>query len=377
MAALKTEEEPPKLLLFTMFAFITLNVNYLITPCFAISKVYIAEGGVIRLNFSFRYNGFGRLELRHNTNVVFARRSAITESNSRTPLLLFNISDGITSFTITDVVSSDNGRYVCSLNGEKQDPVYDLSVILDQQYADDISWASTGQHILQDIEKRVSDKLAVRNLKINCTKTEKFTITRTGNDSWKKCKYVGSLLGTEEDINRRIGITNGAFNTLSNIFKSKNISRKIKLRIFETLLKSNFLYNCELWGTTKDLDCKIDTFQRRLLRNILIIRWTNNNWLSNDELYNETNQTPWSSIVAHRRLRFFGHVARLQEDAPAKVALREALRHTAKPVGRPVTTLLGKIKSQFKDININNFKEAINLAQDRDTWRRLITEHVG
>ncbi|PIK38891.1 testis secretory pathway calcium transporting ATPase [Apostichopus japonicus] len=99
-------------------------------------------------------------------------------------------------------------------------------------------------------------------------------------------------------------------------------------------------------------------------------RWTSNNWLSNDELYNKTNQTPWSSIVAHRRLRFFGDVARLQEDAPAKVALREALRHTAKSVGRPVTTLLGKIKSQFKDININNFEEAINLAQDRDTWRR-------
>ncbi|PIK59166.1 hypothetical protein BSL78_03912 [Apostichopus japonicus] len=108
-----------------------------------------------------------------------------------------------------------------------------------------------------------------------------------------------------------------------------------------------------------------------------MLRWTNNNWLSNDELYNETNQTPWSSIVAHRRLRFFGHVARLQEDAPAKIALREALRHTAKPVGRPVTTLLGKIKSQFKDVNINNFEEAINLAQDRDRWRRLITEHVG
>ncbi|PIK51267.1 putative RNA-directed DNA polymerase from mobile element jockey-like [Apostichopus japonicus] len=45
---------------------------------------------------------------------------------------------------------------------------------VDQQYADDISWASNGQHILQDIEKRVSEKLAGRNLKINCTKTEKF-----------------------------------------------------------------------------------------------------------------------------------------------------------------------------------------------------------
>ncbi|XP_071843975.1 uncharacterized protein [Apostichopus japonicus] len=122
MAAL----QPPKLLLFTMFAFITVN---LITPCCAISEVYVAEGGVIHLNFSFSYNGFGRLELRHNNNAVFVRRSDITESNSRTPLLLFDISYEITSFTITDFVSSDNGRYICLLNGQKQDPVYDLSVI--------------------------------------------------------------------------------------------------------------------------------------------------------------------------------------------------------------------------------------------------------
>ncbi|XP_071834664.1 uncharacterized protein [Apostichopus japonicus] len=319
-------------------------------------------------NVSYTVKLEGKLGLPFNTNI------GSPQGDSASALFFI-------TYLANSMKSDDNDIDAVILPSQLVDHDYSTTTnnsffTVDQQYADDISWASTGQHILQDIEKRVSDKLAVRNLKINCTKTEKFTITRKGNDSWKKCKYVGSLLGTEEDINRRIGITNGAFNTLSSIFKSKNISRKIKLRIFETLLKSIFLYNCELWGTTKDLDRKIDTFQRRLLRNILNIRWTNNNWLSNDELYNETNQTPWSSIVAHRRLRFFGHVARLQEDAPAKVALREALRHTAKPVGRPVTTLLGKIKSQFKDININSFEEAINLAQDRKTWRRLITEHV-
>lgn len=87
------------------------------------------------------------------------------------------------------------------------------------------------------------------------------------------------------------------------------------------------------------------------------------------------NKNHGQPLVAHRRLRFFGHIARLQNDAPAKIALQEALRPSKKPRGRPVTTLLGTIKSQLNHININ-FDEAINLAQNRNVWRRLITEHV-
>ena len=173
-----------------------------------------------------------------------------------------------------------------------------------------------------------------------------------------------------------MGLANGAFNTVSTILKSKHISQNVKLRIFDAIIKSIFLYNCELWGTTKAMEQKIDSFQRRLLRNILNIHWTNNNWISNTELYTITSQTQWSTIVAHRRLRFFGHVSRLPDDAPAKLALAEALRYTKKPRGRPGTTLLGTIKNQLKNIQITKFNEAINLAQDRNEWRRLITEHV-
>ena len=101
-----------------------------------------------------------------------------------------------------------------------------------------IGWASTGYNVLQDIEIQATEKLAERNLKINHTKTEKFSISRNGDDSWLKCKYVGSLLGTSEDINRRIGITNGTFNTLSNIFNSRKLGHDIKLRIFDAFTHS-------------------------------------------------------------------------------------------------------------------------------------------
>ena len=48
--------------------------------------------------------------------------------------------------------------------------------------------------------------------------------------------------------------------------------------------------------------------------------------------------------ISHRRLRFFGHVARLPDGASAKVALYKSTRDIKKPKGRPPTTL----KSQHK-----------------------------
>ena len=64
---------------------------------------------------------------------------------------------------------------------------------------------------------------------MNESKTERYKITRSGPVEWRKCKYVGSLLGTYEDINRRIGLTNGVYNTLKNILMSKKVSIELKL----------------------------------------------------------------------------------------------------------------------------------------------------
>ena len=69
------------------------------------------------------------------------------------------------------------------------------------------------------------------------------------------------------------------------------------------------------------------------------------NWLSNKNLYQKTHQIEWSKKVAHMRRRFFGHITRLDENAPAKLALYEAICDTQRPQGSPKTTLLAVIKN--------------------------------
>ena len=215
------------------------------------------------------------------------------------------------------------------------------------------------------------EKLRARNLLVNESKTEKFTIKRNGDNSWRKCKFVGSLLGTEEDIQRRKQLANNALKTLHSVFNNKRISTCVKIRAFKALIESIFLYNSECWGLTKKQENDIDCYQRRLLRNILKIKWSTGNWVSNTTLYELTETKPWSEIIKIRRLRYFGHVARLDStQVPVAKALNEALRPTKKPKGGSKTTYLSTIKKQLTEKG-TTIEQARYIAKDRTHWRKF------
>ena len=59
--------------------------------------------------------------------------------------------------------------------------------------------------------------------KFNQSKTERYRIKKGGDESWKKCKYVGSLLGTTEDIERSKQRTNTAFSKLKPVLTNKEV----------------------------------------------------------------------------------------------------------------------------------------------------------
>ena len=117
---------------------------------------------------------------------------------------------------------------------------------------------------MNQAERVVPKTLEENNLFINTTKTEKSDINRISDchNSWKKCKLLGSLSDTKEDIKRRKGLAIDSLKTLENIFNSKHVSEVIRLRIFKAYVESIFLYNSELWTFTETLEDKIDSFQR-------------------------------------------------------------------------------------------------------------------
>ena len=65
-------------------------------------------------------------------------------------------------------------------------------ICIDPKYADDISFLRSDESKINQIERIIPEMLKKEGLFINQNKTEKFTITRNGDESCKKCKYLGS-----------------------------------------------------------------------------------------------------------------------------------------------------------------------------------------
>ena len=128
------------------------------------------------------------------------------------------------------------------------------------------------------------------------------------------------------------------------------------------MILSVFLYNSEIWTTTKDMEEGIDTYQRTNLRRTKTI--------TNEMLYNTTNQQPWSQIVKRRLLSFFGNMARLPDDAPAKFALNEFRNTKAKKL-RLKLTWLKQIEREVKPLDFD-LEQAIEQAQNRELWQGQI-----
>ncbi len=104
----------------------------------------------------------------------------------------------------------------------------DHTITIDQQYADDVGWITNRQYISQAIKKTAPKKLKKRNLQVNETKTETYTVKRVGPDDWKKCKYLGSLLDSAEDIKRRKQLARSPFIHHKHTLTSSKPTMKIR-----------------------------------------------------------------------------------------------------------------------------------------------------
>ena len=105
-------------------------------------------------------------------------------------------------------------------------------------------------------------------LKTGTTTEEAIKLITTALEEVESFTYLGSVIdvkgGTEADITARIGKARSAFTQLQNIWRAKNISQKIKVRLFNSNIKSVLLYGCETWKATAGAVKKVQTFINRI-----------------------------------------------------------------------------------------------------------------
>ena len=118
-----------------------------------------------------------------------------------------------------------------------------FGTLIDLQYANDICWVGGNcNHGVEFFKKNIPEYLASRNLMINLTKTEEYEIDKA-TDEWKKCRYLGSLLDSEEDIKRRRLLVKISYDRIRPALEDKKLDNEIKISIFNTMISSAFQPN--------------------------------------------------------------------------------------------------------------------------------------
>lgn len=118
------------------------------------------------------------------------------------------------------------------------------------------------------------------------------------------------------EIKQRLNKANRAYYELMKLLRSRNLFRTIKTIIYKTLIRPIMIYGSEGW-TLRAADAEsLGRIKRKILRKIFGALKTGINeyrrkW--NSELYQVYNDADVSSYIKVGRLRWLGHVNRMED----------------------------------------------------------------
>lgn len=191
-------------------------------------------------------------------------------------------------------------------------------------------------------------------------------------------KYLGSIIRSRSiaastDISHRLGLATSAFGSLAwCIWRKKALSVVTKVRLYRTLILPILLYGAETW-VLLDADLKkLEVFQMRCLRRILGVNLLDK--IPNVEIRARCSHQPTvESLIRRARLRWFGHVCRMEERRLPYQALWRTRPETWK-VSRnaPKKTWIKQVEKDLANYGITSAHAKENATRDRKWWKEII-----
>ena len=185
----------------------------------------------------------------------------------------------------------------------------------------------------------------------------------------------------QREILTRIAAGNRCFYSLQHIIKRRGISRATKLRVYNSIIRPVAVYGCETWTLTKRQEQKLLVFENSILRRITgpVYDVEEGAWRRrhNQEIRDITKQPLISNYIRSQRLRWAGHVARMEEDRMPRRVMEGTLEGR-RPVGRPRMRWRDNLMEDLRQMGVedpqNDWRD---IALDRRTWKGLVGAAMG
>ena len=127
-------------------------------------------------------------------------------------------------------------------------------------------------------------------------------------------KYLGAINeGPKHKILSRIAQATITLSRMKTICRDKNIPLASKVKLMRTLILPTFLYACESWTLTAELESSIKALEMRCYRRLLKISYKDH--LTNEEIRNRIQNATGVhddllTMVQKRKLRWHDHISR-------------------------------------------------------------------
>ena len=187
--------------------------------------------------------------------------------------------------------------------------------ITNLRFADEIDGLAREDKDLANLVERLDNASTAYGMEISAEKTKLMTNNTSGINTKIKVngqkletvtsfKYLGSVItdeGSKPEILSRIAQTTATLTRLKPVWIDKSISLSSSIRLMHSLVTSIFLYACESWTLTAELQRKIQAMEMRCYRKILHISYKDH--VTNEEVRTKIQQ----AIGPHEDLLTIGN----------------------------------------------------------------------
>ena len=256
--------------------------------------------------------------------------------------------------------------------------------ITNLRFADDIDGLAGKETELVDLVERLDKTSVAYGMQISAEKTKLMTNSTNAINTAIKIsgekletvtsfKYLGAIVtdeGSKPEILARTAQTTAALTKLKTIWSDRNIALSSKIRLMRSLVMSIYLYACETWTLTADLERRIQAMEMRCFRRLLGISYKDH--ITNEEVRNRIRQAIGTyeellTTVKRRKLRWYGHVSR------SSGLTKTVLQGTVQGGRRR-----GRQRKRWED-NIREWtglklSDALRMTESRERWRKVVSD---
>ena len=257
----------------------------------------------------------------------------------------------------------------------------DETHLFDQDFADDIALMDTTENRLQESTDNIRELAGKVGLVYNAKKCEVMKVNKTNeliikiDDTTVKesdsFQYLGSTICANGDSHKeimiRIGKAGSSFSNIQKILQKGMLGLNNKLKIYQSLVLSILLYGCETWQIYASDQAKLNAFHTRCLRKIIGVTYKDR--ITNEEVFKRTEQKTIDAMIRERRLRWLGHVWRMNADRTAQKILDWNPPGGKRGRGRPKLTWKTNVEKDLKATG-SSWWQSKDDAQNRTGWRR-------